>query len=268
MQFEAKLPAGIAAWVLGQARLDSEAFIKLLMDRFKKPPSLPATVQSRYLDLDKSIPAAITVFTFGERERIDRWHDPEGKIVIERGAKPTTPTHVRVEIAGQPIDLAQAIQKVLNHYSFENDGEGIFWSDHCELYQRIDATLKPEGLSVSKLGEGVPLTKPAIEALMNLGETVERFQWRDIHHLFGGNAVSKKERALVASWLMKRFENDPRSDDQLGMRIWDNAVPEIAEDLIRLIEDRRYDHHRVSVVPSASQNETFPGGRCDRLGDE
>jgi hypothetical protein len=54
MQFEAKLPGAIDAWALGRARLNSEAFIKLSMARFeKKPPALPATVQSCYLDLDK-----------------------------------------------------------------------------------------------------------------------------------------------------------------------------------------------------------------------
>jgi ABC-type glutathione transport system ATPase component len=44
------------------------------LDRFeKKTASFPATIQSRYLHLDKTIPAAITVFGFGLRERIDRW---------------------------------------------------------------------------------------------------------------------------------------------------------------------------------------------------
>src|SRR5262249_13161894 len=72
----------------------------------------------------------------------------------------------------------------------------------------------------------------------------EAHQWHDIHGLFDGDAVAKNERPFVARWLLKRFETDPESDDQLGMRIWENATPELAEDLVRLIEDRRYDHHR------------------------
>jgi hypothetical protein len=213
------------------------------MGRFEKaPPSLPATIQSRYVHLDSSTPVAITVVGFGTRERIDRWLDENGKIVVKRDAGAKIPTHLRIEIADEAV--GQEIKKVLDYFSLENDGEGIFWRDHCALYERIDEALKPVGLSVAALPRGEVLTRPAIEALMRLGETVERSQWGDIHHLFGGKAVPQKEHTLVAPWLLKRFEADPEGDDQLGMRIWDNAVPEIAEDLIRLIEDRRYDHYR------------------------
>jgi hypothetical protein len=243
MQFEAKLPAGIAIWALRQASLDTKALGQLSFDYFDKNKVLfPATVQSRYLHSDRSIPVVMTVFGFGLPERIDRWMDDNGKIVIKRGASLKVPTHIRIDIADE--DAGAEIKKVLDNYSFENDGEGVFWRDHCALYERIDDALKPEGLSVAKLQRGAVLTRPAIDALMQLGEKVERFQWVDIHHLFGRNAVPKKERALIAPWLIKRYESDFESDDQLGMRIWDNAVPEIAEDLIRLIEDRRYDHHR------------------------
>jgi hypothetical protein len=243
MQFEAKLPAGIAIWPLRRASLDTEALGQLSLNYFdKNTVSFPAAVQSRCLHSDKSIPVVMTVFGFGLPERIDRWMHDNGKIVIKRGASLKVPTHIRIELADE--NAGQDIKKVLDYYSFENDGEGVFWRDHCALYERIDDVLQPEGLSVAKLQRGAILTRPAIEALMQLGEKVERHQWPDIHHMFGRNAIPKKERALVAPWLTKRFETDFESDDQLGMRIWDNAVPEIAEDLIRLIEDRRYDHHR------------------------
>jgi len=251
MQLEAKLPAGIAIWALRRASLDTEALCQLSLDRYeKKTASFPATVQSRYLHLDKTIPVSITVFGFGVRERIDRSLDENGKIVIKRGTEPKIPTHVRIEIADD--DVGQEILQFLDRYSLENDGEGIFWRDHCALYERINDTLKPEALSVAALQRAV-LTRPAIEAVMQLGEKVERYQWGDIHHLFGGNAVPKKERSFVAPWLLKRFEADPESDDQLGMRIWDNAVPEVAEDLIRLIEDRRYGHHRAPLCQALAK---------------
>ena len=243
MQFEAKLPGGIDAWAMGRAGLDTEAFIELSLARFeKKKPSFPATIQSRYLQLSGNIPVTITVFGFGENERIDRWCDAKGKIVIKRGTRPKIPTHIGIEIEDNKI--GKEIRKVLDYYSLENDGEGIFWRDHCALYERIKAVLKTEGLSTDKLEEGEVLTRPAIEALMQLGEKVDRSQWHDIHGLFDDDAVPKNERPFVARWLLERFETDPESDDQLGMRIWDNATPEIAEDLVRLIEDRRYDHHR------------------------
>jgi hypothetical protein len=243
MQFDAKLPAGIDAWALRQAGLDAAAFIEFSLNRFdKNPGSLPATVSSRYWRPDPSIPATITILGFGIPERIDRWLDEHGKIVIKRGAGVKVPTHVRVEIADD--GAGHEIKTFLDHYSLENDGEGIFWSEHCALYERINEALAREGLSTEKLQRGEALTRPSIEGLMQLGERVEPSQWGDIHHLFGGRAVPKAERPLVARWLVKRFEADPRSDDQLGMRIWDNAAPEIAEDLIRLIENRRYGHHR------------------------
>jgi hypothetical protein len=243
MQFEAKLPAGIAIWALRQASLDTKALGQLSFDYFhKNKVSFPATVQSRYVRSGKSIPVVMTAFGFGLPERIDRWMDENGKIVIKRGASLKIPTHLRIEIADE--NAGAEIKKLLNYYSFENDGEGVFWRDHCALYERIDEALKPEGLSMAELQRGAVLTRPAIEALMRLGEKVERYQWRDIHHLFGANRIPKKDRAIIAPWLVKRFESGLENDDQLGVRIWDNAAPEIAEDLIRLIEDRRYEHHR------------------------
>jgi hypothetical protein len=253
MQFEAKLPAGIAIWALRRASLDTEALGELSLNYFdKNTASFPATIQSRCLHSDKPIPVVMTVFGFGLPERIDRWMDDNGKIVIKRGNSLKVPTHVRIEITDE--DAGKDIKKVLDYYSFENDGEGVFWRDHCALYERIDDALKPEGLSVAKLQSGAVLTRPAIEALMQLGDKVERFQWPDIHHMFVRNWVPRKERALVAPWLVKRFEAALQSDDdQLGFEIWDNAVPEIAEDLIRLIEDRRYGHHRAPLCQALAK---------------
>jgi hypothetical protein len=51
--------------------------------------------------------------------------------------------------------------------------------------------------------------------------------------------------------LVKRF--DPENDDQLGFQIWDIAVPEIAGDLIRLIEDRRHEHHRAPLCQALAK---------------
>ena len=37
------------------------------------------------------------------------------------------------------------------------------------------------------------------------------------------------------------------------MLIWENSVPAIANDLIRLIQDRRYDHHRGPLCPALAK---------------
>ena len=152
MQFEAKLPRGIDASVLGQAGLETEEFIDLSLARFeRKKPSFPATVQSHYSRLDGNIPVTITVFGFGENERIDRSLDSQGRIVVKRGVRPTIPTHIRIEIADDKIGTE--MKKVLDHYSLENDGEGIVWRDHCALYERINDTLESAGLSTARLQE-------------------------------------------------------------------------------------------------------------------
>ena len=245
MRFEARLPAGIDTWALRAAGLEAHALSELSTARFekKKAPSFPATIRCRYLHSDKPIEATVTVFGFGERERIDRWLDKDGKIVIQRGKRPQSATHLGIEIGDDLI--GKAIQQKLDRYSLENDGEGAWWREHCALYDQIDQILKRDGLSNQMLQQGKgQLTRRAIESLMQLCAQIDPLKQGDIHHLFGGNWVPKEERGLVAAWLLKRFEADPETDDQLGMRIWDNAVPEIAEDLIRLIENRRYDHHR------------------------
>jgi hypothetical protein len=245
MRFEVALPGGIDVSTLYAAGLDIDQFQELSIAQFtaKKPPSLPATVRSRYLHSDKPVTASITVFGFGEHEQIDRYVNKAGKIVVKRGKRPRTATEIRVEIGDEKI--GRAIRKHLERYSFKNDGEGLVWKEHCALWNAIENTLKRAGLSYSELEHGkAMLTRRAIKSVMRLGERMGPPGWDDIHSLFSEHWVPKTDRAFVAQWLLKRFEADPYTDDQLGMRIWDNAVPEIAEDLIRLIKDRCYDHHR------------------------
>jgi hypothetical protein len=88
---------------------------------------------------------------------------------------------------------------------------------------------------------------------MELCERSEAWQRSDIHQLFTKKTVAKSDRDMVAGWLIKRFEADPDSDDQLGMCIWENAVPSITEDLIRLIHEPRYGHHRAALCQALAK---------------
>jgi hypothetical protein len=244
MRFEVGLPGGIDVSTLYAAGLDAEEFQELSMAQFtaKKPPSLPATVRCPVRS-NKPIVASVTVFSFGEHERIGRYVNKAGKIIVKRGKRPDSATEIRVEISDEKI--GRAIRKHLERYSFKNDGEGLVWKEHCALWNKIEKILKRAALSYSELEQGkAMLTRRAIQSLMRLGERIDPTGRHDIHSLFTEHWVPKTERGFVAQWLLKRFEFDPETDDQLGMRIWDNAIPEIANDLIRLIKDRRYDHHR------------------------
>jgi len=47
---------------------------------------------------------------------------------------------------------------------------------------------------------------------------------------------------LAVEWLIKEFENerDPFERDQLSLRIWENAVPQVADKIIRVLKDKRF----------------------------
>jgi len=196
----------------------------------------------------------VTVLEFGQAGKVDVSKDRKGHILVRRKPVAGSGTHMRIEIGDEKV--ARAVRKKLEYYSLENDGEGRFWKDHKALWAEIEKILKRDKLSYDKLqdGEGV-LARRAIEGLMKLCEKTEPIRREDIRSLFSGNWIPKSERGLVAPWLIRQFERDYVWDDQIGMRIWENSIPAIAEDLIRLIENRGFDHHRGPLCPALAKTE-------------
>jgi hypothetical protein len=79
---------------------------------------------------------------------------------------------------------------------------------------------------------------------MELCETTVWYRKSSIHGLFTSHAVAKADRLFAARWLIKLFETDRNPDSQVGVRIWELAIPQIADNLIRLIQDRRHSENR------------------------
>jgi hypothetical protein len=97
------------------------------------------------------------------------------------------------------------------------------------------------------LGEpGKLLTRRAIESLMDLCAKIPHPWKGDIRDLFTDTNVPKSERLITVRWLIKEFENerDPFERDQLSLRIWENAVPQVADDLIRMLQNTRFGESR------------------------
>jgi len=113
------------------------------------------------------------------------------------------------------------------------------------VWAGIAKILKRDGLSYDEvMYEGGVLTPRAIEALMRFCEDTGPGRWWRIYELFHGRSVPKTHKVSTAQWLIKLFELERDANDQIGVGLWDWAVPEIADDLIRLIQDRRYGHRR------------------------
>ena len=252
MRFEIKLPPRLDVWALRAAGISIEKLSDLSMKVIEGKAKLPATVKGQYHISNPPVDVSVTVLNFGQAGKVDISKDKKGNIVVKRKPVPGSAVHMQIEIGDEKI--GRAVRKKLEYYSFENDGEGIFWEEHKALWAEIEKILKRDKLSYDKIqcGEGV-LTRRAIESLMELCEKTEPIRRSDIYSLFSNHWVPKSDRGLVVTWLIRRFERDYVWDDQIGMRIWENSVPQIAEDLIRLIEDRRYDHHRGPLCPALAK---------------
>lgn len=249
MRFEIKLPPGLHVWALRAAGVEVEGLSQLSMAVIEGKAKLPATVNGRYHVSDPPVDVFITVLEFGQAGKAGLGRDRKGNIVVKGSPKQGSAAHMQIDIAEERV--GRAVRKTLEHYSFENDGDGVFWQEHKALWAEIENILKRDKLSYDKLqrDEGV-LTRRAIEGLMELCEKAEPIRRDDIYSLFTDNWVPKSERGFVAPWLIRRFEQDYIWADQLGMRVWYNSVPAIADDLIRLLEDRKYDHHRGPLCPA------------------
>ena len=243
MRFEVNLPGGMDCWALRASGLEPEGFTKLSIAVITDKATPPKTLKCACTLPDASCTASVTVFSFGEPERIDYREDKSGRIIVKRGKRPKTATHLQIDMDDPKV--AKAVRKKLEHYSFENDGEGVSAREHCEFWDRLGKTLKREGFSTDRVASGeAQLTRRAIESLMELCRETDPIRRHDIRSLLTEESVAKADRPFVVAWLMKEFESDFRIDDQICVKLWTMATPAIADDLIRLIKDRRYGDQR------------------------
>ena len=224
MQFEVNLPPNLEAGLLRGAGVETQPYLditcseKFILGKIPPPTNLPCP----YFFSDK--PTQVLVSQISDDRKYCR---------------------LRIEVADEKI--GKSIRAYLTRYSFENDGRKRSDREHKERWQKIEAILARDKLSYAKLGEpGVYLTHRAIEALLHLCSRIDHPCKGDVRDLLTNRNVPKSERLAVARWLINEFENerDPFERDQLSLRIWENAVPQVADDLIRLLKDERFGESR------------------------
>jgi hypothetical protein len=224
MQFEVNLPPNLEVGLLRGAGVETQAYLDITSsEKFilgKTPP--PTNVPCPYFLADKPTPVFVT------------------QICDDRRC-----CRLRIEVGDEPI--GKTIRAYLTRYSFENDGRKRCDREHKERWRKIEAILGRDKLSYAKLGEaGVMLTHRAIEALMQLCAKIPHPDKGDVRDLLTDRNVPKSERRGVARWLINEFEieRDPFERDRLSLRIWENAVPQVAYDLIRLVKDESFGESR------------------------
>jgi hypothetical protein len=218
MNFEINLPERSAQYLLGTAGISTRHYSDAWWKVFEKKAALPVEVSCRYFLSDTPMNVRVTVFAY----------------------KPAT--HLKIEVEDEAT--GKKIREHLNRLSVENKGGAADDQEHKKLWARIKEILHREGISYNDWQGGALLPRHAMESLMELCETTEWYRRSNIHGLFTGHAVAKADRLFAARWLIKLLETDRDPNSQIGVRIWELAVPQIANDLIRLIQDRRHGENR------------------------
>ncbi|HEV2294171.1 MAG TPA: HEAT repeat domain-containing protein [Tepidisphaeraceae bacterium] len=216
MAFEINLPHRIDVCLLRYAGMETDAYHHRSMDVIIKQTPVPFEVQLPYFLTDP--PAKISV------------------IMLENGK------FVRLRIAAPDAAIERRIRKYLERYSAENDGEAVMDREHKEVWKRINTILKRHGMSYEKLSRGEALlNRRAIEELIELADQLPPDRMSNISALFSNGHVVRADKEFAVRWLMKRLakEPDPSTRGDLSLRIWENTVPAIGAELIKLIERER-----------------------------
>ena len=221
MPFEINLPSRLDVCTLRCAGMETDAYQDRSMDVIIRDAPVPFEVKLPYFLSDP--PGSVSV------------------TMLENGKA------VRLRIAAPSAAIERRIRKYMERYSVENDGQAVAEREHQSLWKQINAILRHERMSYEKLSRGEALlNRGAIEALMRLAKEVERSQVADIADLFANGHVVRQDQEFAVRWLIKLFAQnpDPFERDQLSLRIEENAVPQVAEELIRLIENRKLGESR------------------------
>jgi hypothetical protein len=215
MNFEIHFPDHRdAQYFLGTAGLDTDDFYEVWEKAIlSRKPILPAKISCRYFLSEEPVNARVTVFTFSPA------------------------AHLKIEVDDETV--GKSIREHLSPRSLEKirRENKAFWAQAQDI-------LKRENFSLEDYDRGATMPRSAIELLMKLCEQAVWYQQGTVHRFFTAHAIAKTDRLFVARWLVKLFETDRDPDSQLGVRIWELATPQIADDLIRLIQNPRHGENR------------------------
>jgi hypothetical protein len=154
----------------------------------------------------------------------------------------SAPPWARIKFETDNDELAGKIRQKLLKYSTEDKNGNIYkdWNTR----QISNQILARDGLNMNDIQarKGV-MSRDCLDALMrHYEETESRFRY-DICWLFTREAVPKTELVRVAKWLVNHLAQtrDFSSGDRIQEQLYNHlAVPEIADDLIRLLTDRNF----------------------------
>lgn len=221
MRFEIRLPERITIWVLGRAGLETNAYQQRWWDVFKGKASYPIEISCPYVFSEKPMSVRLKVFA----------HDD-------------ALFHAAIEVDDDAI--GRQIQEKVVRYSIENNGEAVDAREHKLLFSKIDNILKRDGVTSSEIesqDSRVKLSRQTLELLMKLcDEASDTGRQHSVYWIFWYPVIGTADKAFVARWMVGFFasERDPFERAQISVNLEKLAVPEIADDLIRLIKDRRY----------------------------
>lgn len=150
------------------------------------------------------------------------------------------PTDLRIEVADRVH--GERLREELTTLAIKDAPLAEAERQHTALWGRIRKVLERTGVTPEELhAQRAALSRKALEELIELGKETPANQRANLHSLC--RLVGKEDREMAARWLISEFEK-PDANDQLGVRIWEVAVPAVAGDLIGLIQDHRHGGER------------------------
>jgi hypothetical protein len=215
MRFEAKLHYRVGIGTLRSAGIDTTPYSRKCWANQEK--IFPMEISCPYIFSEKPVNIRLTVL-------VD--HYPL--------------FHAAIEVDDETI--GGKIQERVIRYSIENNGQTLAEQEHKLLFAKIDEILKRDGTTSEKLQrESVILSRPTLESLMQLCEETEYGNQGSVYWIFWHPVIAKTDKAFVGRWMLKIFTKYLFERGDISVNLDKLAVPEIADDLIQLIKDRRYD---------------------------
>jgi hypothetical protein len=231
VSFKVTFPRGKACCALEDIGVDAKAFRDLddeLRRKASKPYEAPkpkATVECRYTASDS--PAMV-------------------RVTVLRGP---LPTELRIEVDDRKVGEKIRDELLRAARNYEQDAAREL--SHSQTYAELDKILARHGLVYHEVRYlKKPLPRPAIEAIMQLCKQTQQSTTIGLHMLL--TEVAKPDREFVARWLIDEFKKED-GNDQLGVRLYEVAVPAIGDELIGIIQNRRYGDRRGDLCMSLAK---------------
>jgi hypothetical protein len=232
MPFEISLPKRLDVYALRYAGLEPDAYFRLSEAATMDGEDGPFEVRLPYF-LDDALPeVSVTLLEVGKV--------------------------VRLRVAALDPATERAIRKRMARYSVENGGEAVLDREHKAVWKRINAILKREGMTADDVAAGdALLNRRALESLVALGRKVDPAHLNNLTDLLANGHVERADLETAVRWLIGLFREmrDPFERDQLSLRIEENTVPAVAEDLVSLIRNRTFGGSRAALLLALAKTE-------------